>query len=348
MGVCATVVLFGAGCLGGVSTPATGPDGGIFRLRAVNNALEWKQLKLLNLGTKIASIADVGTATAAFDPQDPLSLYVGTAENGLIFSLDGGESWQSAKGLSIGRVSAISVDAKDKCVVYVARTNQIFKTENCGRDWNQVFFNPHVDQTFTALATDWFNTSIVYAGTTDGDLFRSDDGGKAWRALTRVEGIRIMTIAVDPRDSRTVYTATYGAGVLKSVDGGNTWMPIRKQFEDFERARFPRAVILDPLVANRVYHISKFGILRSDDGGGTWKPLTLPTANSTMDIKALALHPKDAKRLVYATDTSIVFSADGGVTWSPQKLPTTRGVSFLLYDKSDAPSIFLGALPAKK
>jgi hypothetical protein len=41
----------------------------------------------------------------------------------------------------------------------------------------------------------------------------------------------------------------------------------RQQFQDYNNARSPHAVIVDPLIADRVYHISKFGILRSDDGG---------------------------------------------------------------------------------
>lgn len=343
------LVLFGAGCFSSTPQTAAGPDGGVFRTKtdvfaAKVDVVEWKQLKLLNLGTKFGSIADIGTISAAFDPQDPLTMYLGTAQNGLMYTNDGGESWQSAKGLSVGQIQAIAVDPQQKCALYVGRDNQIFKTETCGRDWNQVFYDGRLDKKFMALAVDPKNSDVVYAGTSEGDLFRSDNAGATWRATYRVEGIHIMNIAIDPRDSKIVYAASWGSGVLKSTDGGATWTSIRKPFQDFDRARFPRAVILDPNVANRVYHISRFGILRSDDAGATWNPLTIAAPNNTLDVRALAVQPKDPKKLVYATNTSIAFSNDGGVTWTNRKLPTTRGTSFVLFDGADKPGLFVGVL----
>jgi photosystem II stability/assembly factor-like uncharacterized protein len=341
--VCA-LFLLGQGCLG--SKPAAGLDGGVYRTH--DNGVQWKQLKILNLGSKLGSIADLGTVSMAVDPEDPLAVYVGTTENGLIYSLDGGESWMPAKGLSIGRVNAIAIDPKDKCTVYAASANQIFKTTNCSRDWNRAFFDPRTDKVFTALAIDWFNSNILYAGTSEGDLFRSDDGGSSWRVSQRVDGVRINTISIDPRDSRMVYVATNGSGVLKTKDGGATWERIVQQLQDYDSARRPSRVVLDPKVAGVVYNVSKYGLLRSDDAGATWKPLTLPTPAGSVDIKAFVIHPKDSRLLIYATDTSIVFSIDGGATWTPKKLPTTRGVSSLIYDSSADPSLYLGVAPQKK
>jgi photosystem II stability/assembly factor-like uncharacterized protein len=347
------LALFGAGCFGSTApVPATGPDGGVFRTKTdifgpKVEVVEWKQLKLLNAGTKFGSIADVGTVTGAFDPQDPLTMYLGTVQNGLMYTSDGGESWQSAKGISVGRIEAVAVSPKDKCVIFVSRANQIFKTENCGRDWNQSFFDGRTDKRFTALAIDPKNDNAVYAGTSDGDLFRSDNAGATWRATYRVEGIRIMNIAVDPHDSKIIYAASYGSGVLKSTDNGATWTSIRKPFQDFDKARFPRAVVLDPNIVNRIYHISRFGMLRSDDAGATWSPVTIANPNNTLDVRAMAIHPKDSKKLTYATDTNIAFSNDGGVTWTSRKLPTTRGASFILFDPSTQPALFVGAQPPK-
>ncbi len=335
------LTLVGQGCLGG-SKPVV-VDGGVFR--TTDAAVQWTHLKTFNMGAKLASAANVGTVSAAFDPQDPSALYVGTTENGLMHSLDGGDSWMPAKGLSVGRINAVAVDAKNKCVVYAARANQIFKTSNCLRDWNQVFFDPRTDKTFTALALDWFNNNIMFAGTSDGDVFRSDDAGRSWRVSHRVTGVRINNIAIDPRDSRIVYAATDGAGILKTIDSGSTWKQITKELEEFDAARRPTAVVLDPNSANTIYNISKYGILRSNDGGATWLAVKLPTPPGAIDIKALSIHPKNSRSLVYVTDTSIVFTDDGGVTWTPKKLPTARGVSWVLYSTATNNPLYLGAMP---
>jgi photosystem II stability/assembly factor-like uncharacterized protein len=339
------VVLFGQGCFGG-SSSSTAPDGGIYRTKTLGQ--EWKQLKVLSLGAQTKSLAELGTVTLAIDPQDPLAVYVGTVENGLLFSLDGGESFQLAKGLSTGRVNAVAIDPKDKCAVYAAKANQIHKTTNCSRDWNQVYFDSRTDISFTAIAVDHYNPMILFGGTSDGDLFRSEDAGSSWRRVHRVDGVRIQSLVIDPRDSRTLFAATDGQGLLKTTDGGQTWTKILDPFKEWDYARRPKAVVIDPTTAGVVYTISKYGVIRSDDGGATWRPLTLPTPAGAVEIKAMAIHPKNSKVIVYATDTSIVFSADAGATWTPKKLPTKRGVSSLLFDRAETPGLFLGVAPVKK
>lgn len=338
----AVLALLGQGCLGGGKT-ATGPDGGVYLTK--NSGTEWAQLKTLSLGTKLGSIANVGTSAVALDPQDPQAIYVGTAENGLIYSLDGGASWQNVKSanLNTGRVRAIAVDAKDKCTVFATRQNQVFKTDTCGRDWSQVFFDPRTDKLFTSVASDWFNDKIVYAGTSDGDIFQSLDGGGAWRSVYRIDGIGINNITIDPRDSRTIFASTNGRGIIRSVDGGTTWTQINQELSGFDGARKVTQVVVDPTTAKRVYAISKYGIVRSNDNGNTWEALALPTPPGSIDLKALTINPKDSQKMVYATATSIVFSEDGGVTWTPKKLPTKRGVAFLAFTGDPTPALLLGA-----
>lgn len=334
------ITLLGAGCLGGSAKPA-GLDGGVFRTR--DNGTTWQQLPTLNLGTRIGSIADVGIVSMAIDPQDSQAVYVGTVENGLLFSLDGGASWSQAKGLTTGRISAIGVDPKDKCTIYAARGNQIHKTTNCSRDWNLVYVDSRADVSFSVLTVDWFNAKRLYTGTNLGDLFRSDDGGTSWARLSQPENVAISGIAIDPRDSRTVYVSTNGSGLLKSTDSGTTWDRIYKQFETFDYARRAKILVMDRNLANTLYTVSKYGILRSQDGGATWAALNLPTPPDTTDIRAMLVHPTNSNLIVYATNNNIVFSADGGKTWMPKKLPTARGVAAMLFDNASTTSLFLGA-----
>ncbi|MCC6563449.1 hypothetical protein IT087_00995 [Candidatus Uhrbacteria bacterium] len=337
------LVLLGQGCLGGSSNKATGPDGGIFR--TADGGDTWRQLQVINIGSKRASIANMGIVTMAADPQDVNTLYAGTTENGVIFSNDGGESWQPATGLSVGRVNAIAVDSKSKCTVYATIANQIMKTTTCSRDWTRIYYDPRTDKSFTTLVSDWYNPNVVYAGTNDGDILRSDNAGESWRVVHRVEGVRVNQLVMDPRDSRVLYGATQGAGLVKTTDGGQTWTSIRKEFEGFENARRPNLIVLDPNNANRVYTISKYGILQSDNGGSSWTALKLPTPPGTVEMKAMAVHPKDAKRIVYATNKAVIWSVDGGTTWTTKKLPTARGAAFMLYNKAETPALFLGASP---
>lgn len=340
------LALMGQGCFGGSTQTATGPDGGIFRTK--DGGENWLQLKILNTGSKQASIQNVGIASMAADPQDPKALYAGTVENGIIYTLDGGDSWQPATGLTTGRVNAIAVHPKDKCIVYAARANQIMKTDNCSRDWMQIYFDPRTDKQFTTIVVDWFNPNAIYAGTSDGDIVKSENGGSAWRVIHRVDGIRINQLAMDPRDSRILFGATDRNGLVKTTDGGQSWTQIRQELDAFEGARRANIVVIDPSVANRIYTVSRYGILQSDDLGNTWTGLKLPTPPDTVDMKAFAVNPRNARMLVYATDKAVIWSEDGGNTWTPKKLPTSRGAAALVYDMAASnPALYLGALAPK-
>lgn len=340
----AALAIMGQGCLGG-GEPAGGPDGGLFRTTDSEN---WTQLTTLNLGTQLGSIANVGMSALALDPQDPGSLYAGTVQNGLLYSLDGGESWSNPSGLSKGNIVAIAAHPKDKCVVYAARLNQIMKTENCHRDWEEVFFDARTDKRFNAIAVDWFNPDIVYAVTNDGDIVRSANGGAAWNVVHRADGIDLRNIVIDPFDSRVIYVSAYGRGILKSNDGGQNWEEIRDALTSVDSiTRRTTMVATDPSNRNRVYHISDYGILRSDDAGANWTALTLPSPPNSVDILAFAVHPKDPKRLVYATERSVVFSGDAGLTWTSKRSPTSRPPDTLLYDLSESPRLYLAPGPTK-
>ena len=340
------IALTGAGC-GAATTTPTGPDGGIFITRDQGEI--WQQLKVLNLGAKQASIAGMGIVTLAKDPQDAKALYAGTVENGVIYSLDSGASWQSAGGLNAGRVNAISVHPKEKCTMFAARNNQIMKTDNCARDWSQAYFDPRTDKQFLSMVIDWYNPNILYAGTSDGDIVRSDNGGIAWKVVNRVDGAKVLELVMDPTDSRVVYGLVDRQGLVKTADGGQTWTPIRKELSAFENAQRSNRIVLDPLIKNRVYLISRYGVVRSDDAGATWTGLSLPTPPGSVEMRAFAVHPKDANRLVYATDKAVIWSLDGGQSWTPKKLPSGRGASTFLYTVTpEETTLYMGTLPAAK
>jgi photosystem II stability/assembly factor-like uncharacterized protein len=348
------VMFLGQGCLGTSSTGPTGPDGGVWK--STDNGQTWVNKKAFVQGAKVsAGAATIGVVDMAFDPQDKNTVYLATAANGMVFSLDGGDSWQQAVAsnpeknvLTTGRVNVVSVDPKNKCTVYAASANKIYKTITCGRDWDQIFFDARTDKSFTELVVDWFNPTILYAGTNDGDIFKSLDAGRSWQTAKRIDGVAINSLVMDPRDSRLLYAGTQGDGIWKTVDAGATWTHIEEQFGDFQDARRTTQVVIDPVEANLIYSVSKYGIIKSNNGGETWTALTLTTPPGTVTINELAIDPKNNKRLIYTGVSTLQFSTDGGATWTPKKLPTTQIGSNLLIDPMDGKILYLGAMPAAK
>lgn len=339
------LALMGQGCLGTATTAPKGPDGGVWK--TTDRGATWANKRALVQGPKVtADAANFSIVTMAFDPQDSNAIYLGTADAGIAYSLDAGDSWQKAKTLATGRINAIAVDPKNKCTVYAASGNKIFKTETCGRDWTQVFFDPRTDKSFTQLLIDWFNPTTLYAGTSEGDIFKSVDAGISWQTSTRVEGVPISSMLMDPRDSRLVYAGTQGSGIWKTADAGVTWTQIQKQFGDeYRDARRVTQLVLDPKAQNALYVVSKYGIIKSEDQGETWKALNLTAPPGTIKINAMAVDPTDTKKLVYVGPTTVTYSSDGGLSWTSKKLPTARQGSVLLMDPKNGNIIYLGTQP---
>lgn len=338
-------VLLGQGCLGGGTTTTKGPDGGVFK--TADRGTTWVQKRVLLKGPKAVSLGNDLIVTFAMDPQDHNSIYAGTSERGLIYTLDGGDSWQEATTAPKGKIESIAVDPKDKCVVYLTIKNKIYKTENCTRDWEEMFFDPKTEKTFTKITVDWFNPTIVYAGTSEGDIFKSTDAGLSWLVSKRASS-RITAFEIDPVDSRVVYAGTYGDGVWKTMDSGNTWVRIRDQLKDFKDARRVGMLMIDQQDPELLYLVSDYGIISSRDGGDSWTPMQLTSQPNTVDIMGFAVNARNSEEIQYVTQNTLMTSSDRGTTWNSQRLPSTRNASAMLLDPEDGNTIYVGFGSAPK
>jgi photosystem II stability/assembly factor-like uncharacterized protein len=336
--VCAFVLL-GQGC-SGTSTATNTADGGVYK--TPDRGTTWVQKRILVKEAKTYTLGNDPITSLALDPQDRMAVYGGTTERGIILSLNGGDTWEEmTKGPKGARIESIAVDPKEKCTIYAAMKNKLYKTTNCGRDWAEMFFDPNVLKIFTTIVVDWYNPTILYAGTSEGDVFRSTDAGLSWLVSTRSTS-PITDILVDLRDSRIVYVATGGEGLRKTMDGGNTWMPIVNQLKDFSNAKRVNRLAMDNAQTPTLYMASKFGILASQDGGTTWNALKLTSEAGEIDILDLAVNPRSEKEIEYITKTAVVFSSDKGTTWIAKRLPSSRPATVLMADPQDGNVIYLG------
>jgi photosystem II stability/assembly factor-like uncharacterized protein len=101
----------------------------------------------------------------------------------------------------------------------------------------------------------------VYAGTFDGGVFRSGDGGKTWLPISRAlpnDSIRGLI-----SNDRGVYVAT-GRGIFKSVDKGRQWVPLNKGLSNLS------IQVLIEGEKGGFYAGTSSGVFRSDDDGLNW------------------------------------------------------------------------------
>lgn len=175
----------------------------------------------------------------------------------------------------------ICVDPTNADVIFTGSV-RVWKSKDDGATWKAM--SPTLDgSAISAIEVADTNTQRVYAGTENGGIFRSDDGGATWTANIsgpELPGFAITRLTVSPRNADIVYAAVANFGpshVFRSNDGGNTW-------QDIDKGQLPRVphhalVVVDDAGTDHVYAGNDAGVFHTRDGGVTWSNMsgTLPS-----------------------------------------------------------------------
>ncbi|HXW05984.1 MAG TPA: hypothetical protein VD833_12175, partial [Vicinamibacterales bacterium] len=151
-------------------------------------------------------------------------------------------------------------------------------------------------QTITALAESPRRRGVLYAGTDDGKLHVTVDGGKEWHELTtNVPTARWYSRVVPSQhDDGTVYVTQrgredddFGVYVYRSSDFGRTFTSLAANLP----AGPVNVIREDPTAPGTLYLGTDFGAFVSADGGRQWSVLGggLPSTQ----VSDLAYHPRD-------------------------------------------------------
>jgi len=138
--------------------------------------------------------------------------------------------------------------------------------------------------TITSLAESPLKEGLVYAGTDDGLIQITEDGGKNWRKVEvgSLPGVPktafVNDIKADLFDADTVYIALdnhkfgdLNPYLLKSTDKGKRWQSIRGNIP--ERTLVWR-LVQDHIKPKLLFAATEFGIYFTIDGGNHWVKLT--------------------------------------------------------------------------
>lgn len=147
---------------------------------------------------------------------------------------------------------------------------------------------------------------LLYAGTDDGLVQVTEDGGTNWRKIDKFPGVPDLTyvndIIASRHDRATVYAAfnnhkrgDFKPYLLKSADLGKTWTSIASDLP--ERGSI-YALAEDHVRKDLLFAGTEFGLFVTLDGGKRWKKFAagLPT----IAVRDLAIHPRE-NDLVLAT-----------------------------------------------
>lgn len=70
------------------------------------------------------------------------------------------------------------LNPKDPQVLYVGMKDGVYKSQDSGQSWNRVGEGLHNVATLAIHP----ETGVLYAGSSDGKVFKSSDGGAHWEA----------------------------------------------------------------------------------------------------------------------------------------------------------------------
>ena len=224
-------------------------------------------------------------------PHDPDVLYI--AGNVLFRSTDDGASWEvispdltrddkSKQEPSGGPITKDTTGAEHYCTIFA------------------FVESPH-------------RQGLFWAGSDDGLMHLSRDGGATWQEITPPglpEWATVATIELSPHDPATAYVAAfryklddYRPYLFKTADYGATWTQITGNLPDDD---FTRVIREDPVRPGLLYAGTERGLFVSCDDGASWLPFNrnLPVA----PIHDLAIRGDD---LIAATHGRSFWITDG-------------------------------------
>jgi photosystem II stability/assembly factor-like uncharacterized protein len=303
------------------------------------------------------------------DPTDESTIYVGTADKGLLYTHSSGDAWFYTL-LGQGVVNAVAVDPADRCTLYAAVFNKIYKSTDCAREWKVVHLSSLEGEYFTAISVDPENSRIVYLGTQRGTLIRSLDSGFSWEAIKFFPS-PLVKIIVNPKNSQALIVATNSSGIYQSTDGGSNWSNLMEKpvlnAAELEKTKLnpdqkpndkPQQLkslggasnyfdlIQDPSDLNQLLYACNYGIFRLS-ADGIWREISILNKPTQEKVVAVALNPANSQELFFVTDGAYYQSADGGVNWTVKPLPTAGTPRFLIVKPSNVQEAYIGYYKAK-
>lgn len=184
---------------------------------------------------------------------------------------------------------------------------------------------------------DGVTNQTVYAASSFGGLWRSENGGNSWSVVNTDEQLPycgVADVAINNQNPDIIYIGTgnadspaiqgYGAneayinpiqtqGIYRSTNRGETWEAINQGFlQDFQYGGTIRRVIVDPSDGDDILSATTNGVYRCTNATGSspgWHVSTLQE-----DIRGLEYKPGNSS-IVYASGTDIFKSVDEGETW---------------------------------
>ncbi len=179
-----------------------------------------------------------------------------------------------------------------------------------------------------SLAYDPSNPQRILLGTSAGQMFNSQDGGKSWSLFAHLapgDDYVLDHILFDPAHPATIYVAGWSlynadqGDVFRSDDSGHTWNTLPGV-----HGKSVRALAMAPSDPNILIVGALDGVFRSNDGGKTWNRISPEDNAEIKNVESLAIDPQNPD-IIYAGTWHLPWKTeDGGKNWHS----ISKGIAF--------------------
>ena len=169
--------------------------------------------------------------------------------------------------------------------VLLAGSQYVYRSTNNGVSWAKITgqdmsTNPVSQLTFgclTTLAISNADTSVYYAGTDDGNVWRSNNRGATWTAIKAgLPGRWVTRLTPDPNDAQVVYVTLSGftqdlqsSLVFRSTDQGGNWTNISGNLPNVPA----NDLVIDPTDPQTIFVGTDLGVWVTRNLGAGWYSL---------------------------------------------------------------------------
>ncbi len=217
-------------------------------------------------------------------PHDPARIY--HASQRVWKSEDRGDSWEAISGDLTTNTPRI-------------QTPFFGKKQKWDNAWDIYAMSNY--STITSLSESPKQEGLIYAGTDDGIIQVTEDGGKTWRKVdfSKIKGLPktafVNDIKADLFDEDVVYAVfdnhkygDYAPYVFKSSDKGKTWNKISRNLPD---RNLVWRLVQDHEKKDLLFLGTEFGVYCSLDGGKSW--VQLKGDFPTISVRDLAIQKRE-------------------------------------------------------
>ncbi len=220
------------------------------------------------------------------DPTNTNVIYALSQRGNLGKSTNNGASFNSAlNGIPSSDTNnwdtALELDPNDSQTLYYG-TQKVYKTTNAAGNWTAI--SPDLSDgpyagnldfgTVTTISVSSLNNNVIYAGTDDGNVWGTNDGGTNWNKLSDALPVRWVTKVLASREDVNVVYVTFSGyrygedngHVYKSSDSGLNWTNLSTTLPD---------IPINDIVQDRYGNLflgTDIGVLASLDDGENWNP----------------------------------------------------------------------------